>query len=67
MLFFASLLVDLMSGLHSNNLDNFSHLLTGYVGSASFLEEVYSTVKQLKEKNPSLIYGKYVIEHSIAL
>ena len=56
-----------MSGLHSNNLDNFSHLLTGYVSSASFLEEVYSTVKQLKEKNPSLIYGKYVIEHSIAL
>jgi hypothetical protein len=27
------------------------------VGSASFLEQVYSSVKQLKEKNPKLIYG----------
>lgn len=46
-----------MSGLSSNDLDNFTHILTGYVGSASFLEEVYNTVKQLKEKNPNLIYG----------
>jgi len=46
-----------MSGLRSNDLDNFTHILTGYVGSASFLEEVYNTVKQLKEKNPNLIYG----------
>jgi pyridoxine kinase len=48
-----------MSGLQSNDLDNFSHVLTGYVGSASFLEEVYNTIKQLKEKNPNLIYGLY--------
>ena len=46
-----------MSGLKTNDLDNFSHLLTGYVGSKSFLEQVYETVKQLKEKNPNLIYG----------
>ena len=46
-----------MAGLKSNDLDNFTHILTGYVGSASFLEEVYNTVKQLKEKNPNLIYG----------
>lgn len=49
-------LVELMAGLKSNDLDNFTHILTGYVGSASFLEEVYNTVKQLKEKNPNLIY-----------
>nr|CAG4651132.1 EOG090X09AY [Simocephalus serrulatus] len=49
-------LAELMSGLHINDLDNFSHLLTGYVGSASFLEQVYVTVKQLKEKNPNLVF-----------
>lgn len=48
---------ELMSGLQMNNLDNFSHLLTGYVGSASFLEQVYENIKQLKEKNPNLVYG----------
>jgi len=48
---------ELMSGLQINDLDNFSHLLTGYVGSASFLEQVYDNVKQLKEKNPKLVYG----------
>ncbi len=46
-----------MSGLQINDLDNFSHLLTGYVGSVSFLEQVYDSVKQLKEKNPKLVYG----------
>ena len=46
-----------MSGLQINDLDNFSHLLTGYVGSASFLEQVHDNVKQLKKKNPKLIYG----------
>lgn len=51
------LTAELMLGLQINDLDNFSHLLTGYVGSASFLEQVYSSVKQLKEKNPKLIYG----------
>ncbi|EFX76771.1 hypothetical protein DAPPUDRAFT_198770 [Daphnia pulex] len=49
-------LAELMSGLQINDLDNFSHLLTGYVGSASFLEQVYENVKQLKEKNPKLVY-----------
>nr|CAG4643339.1 EOG090X09AY [Ilyocryptus agilis] len=49
-------LADLMSGLESNNLDNFTHLLTGYVASVSFLEEVFKTVEHLKRKNPSLIF-----------
>nr|CAG4649489.1 EOG090X09AY [Scapholeberis mucronata] len=49
-------LAELMMGLQVNELDNFTHLLTGYVGSVSFLEEVYKIVKQLKEKNPNLIY-----------
>lgn len=54
---FFTMLAELMSGLQINDLDNVSHLLTGYVGSASFLEQVYETVKQLKKKNPELVYG----------
>lgn len=47
-----------MKGLEENDLDSFSHLLTGYVGSVSFLEQVYETIKKLKEKNPNMLYGK---------
>ena len=51
-----------MSGLHKNDLDDFTHLLTGYVGSKSFLEQVYESVLQLKQKNPNLVYGiKFVL------
>lgn len=48
---------DLMTGLRENNLDHYSHLLTGYAGSASFLRTIAKLVHELKEKNPSLIYG----------
>lgn len=46
----------LMSGLAQNNLDNYSHLLTGYVGSAPFLKRIAGVVRELKQKNPNLIY-----------
>lgn len=52
-----------MNGLEINDLDNFSHLLTGYVGSLSFLEQVYAIVTKLKKKNPDLVYGNYFIAH----
>lgn len=54
------IIAELMMGLQVNELDSFTHLLTGYVASVSFLEEVYKIVKQLKEKNPNLIYGKKI-------
>ncbi|XP_072035916.1 pyridoxal kinase-like isoform X5 [Amphiura filiformis] len=43
-------------GLRLNKINNYSHLLTGYCGSESFLLEVVKVVKELKEVNPNLIY-----------
>ncbi|XP_033208886.1 pyridoxal kinase isoform X1 [Belonocnema kinseyi] len=49
-------LTQLVDGLAENELDNYSHLLTGYVGSASFLNRIAQLVKALKIKNPNLVY-----------
>lgn len=48
---------DLIVGLVSNGLDNYTHLLTGYVGSLTFLNRIANFVKHLKSKNPNLKYG----------
>ena len=45
-----------MDGLAQNDLDNYTHLLTGYVGSASFLKRIAGVVRALKDKNPDLVY-----------
>jgi pyridoxine kinase len=47
-----------MDGLHRNGLDYYTHLLTGYIGSAGFLKYIADVVKQLREVNPDLVYGK---------
>ncbi|XP_023222049.1 pyridoxal kinase-like isoform X3 [Centruroides sculpturatus] len=47
---------ELFMGLKLNNLHHYTHLLTGYVRSLSFLQKVTETVKQLKEINPNLLY-----------
>lgn len=47
---------DLADALAQNNLDNYTHLLTGYIGTASFLKRVVLLVTTLKSKNPNLIY-----------
>lgn len=47
---------DLIDGLKSNGLDHYTHLLTGYIGSTSFLHKVKSVVEHLKAVNPNLIY-----------
>lgn len=52
-IFFIGQLVD---GLVANDLHHYSHLLTGYVGSASFLEQIAQLIPVLKKKNPNLIY-----------
>ncbi|XP_034950521.1 pyridoxal kinase isoform X2 [Chelonus insularis] len=49
-------LSQLMEGLVANDLHHYSHLLTGYVGSASFLKYISKLVSMLKAKNPKLIY-----------
>ncbi|CAL8089391.1 unnamed protein product [Orchesella dallaii] len=49
-------LEDLYEGLKMNNLVNYSQILTGYVGSESFLRKIRDVVMRIKEKNPSAIY-----------
>jgi len=53
----AEQLGQLMDGLVLNGLHKkYTHLLTGYIGSTSFLERVAEVVKVLKKANPSLVY-----------
>jgi len=48
---------DIFEGLAANNLlSSYSHLLTGYIGAASFLKLIVKIVKKLREQNPNIIY-----------
>ncbi|BDA42154.1 Pyridoxal kinase [Coccomyxa sp. Obi] len=47
---------DIIEGMKANNLLEYSHLLTGYIGSASLLQTVERLVGLLREHNPGLIY-----------
>lgn len=49
-------LSQLVNGLELNSLLNYSHLLTGYIGSVSFLRAVIETIHKLREVNPELVY-----------
>ena len=50
-------LADLFEGLEANDLLKcYSHLLTGYIGNASFLRQVAAILKKLRQVNPDLIY-----------
>lgn len=47
----------IIDGLDANQLlSKYTHVLTGYIGSVSFLRAVLTTVKRLRETNPGLIY-----------
>ncbi|XP_059449368.1 pyridoxal kinase [Corylus avellana] len=47
---------ELIEGLEANNLLYYTHLLTGYIGSVSFLNTVLEVVKKLRSVNPKLTY-----------
>ncbi|KAI9594520.1 protein F57C9.1, isoform c [Syncephalis fuscata] len=47
---------ELIGGLKANELFNYSHVLTGYNGSPESLKTIANTVRELRAKNPSLIY-----------
>ncbi|CAO2817274.1 unnamed protein product [Amaranthus hypochondriacus] len=47
---------DLIEGLEANNLLFYTHLLTGYIGSVSFLNTVLEVVTKLRSVNPGLLY-----------
>jgi len=47
----------LVDGLKANSLlTGYSHVLTGYIGSASFLNTVLRAIHTLRRENPSLTY-----------
>ncbi|XP_044505394.1 pyridoxal kinase isoform X2 [Mangifera indica] len=47
---------ELLEGLEANDLLYYTHLLTGYIGSVSFLNTVLKVVEKLRSVNPNLIY-----------
>ena len=49
-------LAELVEGLKINQIDTYSHLINGYIGSDNFLKQLKETVMHLKSKNPDLIY-----------
>jgi pyridoxine kinase len=51
-----SQLWDLIEGLAENDLLHYTHLLTGYIGSVSFLTTVLQVVDKLRSVNPDLVY-----------
>eukprot|EP01052_Picozoa_sp_SAG31_P012169 SAG31_NODE_705_length_12695_cov_3.147007_7_plen_112_part_00 len=50
-------LLSLVEGLEKNALlDGYTHLLTGYIGSVSFLQMLLKVVGKLREASPGLVY-----------
>ncbi|XP_050212061.1 pyridoxal kinase [Mercurialis annua] len=47
---------DLIEGLEGNDLLYYTHLLTGYIGSVSFLNTILEVVNKLRSINPKLTY-----------
>ncbi|KAL5726688.1 pyridoxal kinase [Ranunculus cassubicifolius] len=47
---------ELIEGLEANNLLYYTHLLTGYIGSVSFLDNILQVVDKLRTINPNLTY-----------
>ncbi|GJW69844.1 pyridoxal kinase isoform X1 [Tanacetum coccineum] len=51
---------ELIEGLEANNLLYYTHLLTGYIGSVSFLDTVLEVVSKLRSVNPALTYDDLI-------
>ncbi|XP_059671078.1 pyridoxal kinase [Cornus florida] len=49
-------LKELIEGLEGNDLLYYTHLLTGYIGSVSFLNTVLEVINKLRSVNPELTY-----------
>lgn len=47
----------LVTNLALNGLDFYTHVLTGYVGSVTFLQRIAAVVQHQREINPNLTYG----------
>ncbi|CAH0715513.1 unnamed protein product, partial [Brenthis ino] len=49
-------MAEIVDGLILNNLDYYTHFLTGYSRSPDSLKQIAQIIKKLREKNPNLIY-----------
>eukprot|EP00112_Aurelia_sp_Birch-Aquarium-sp1_P004493 Seg1509.16 transcript_id=Seg1509.16/GoldUCD/mRNA.D3Y31 product="Pyridoxal kinase" protein_id=Seg1509.16/GoldUCD/D3Y31 len=67
-------LAELFEGLKLNGIHHYSHLLTGYCCSESFLREILNVVKELRKDNPKVIFvcdpvlgdnGKFYVPESL--
>uniref|UniRef100_A0A1I7VMW4 Pyridoxal kinase n=1 Tax=Loa loa TaxID=7209 RepID=A0A1I7VMW4_LOALO len=47
---------DIYEGLKMNGVNNYSHILAGYCRNSSFLQGVINIVKDLKHKNPDILF-----------
>lgn len=53
-------LLDLFDGLKKNDLHReYTHILTGYARSSSFLEAVHTVISEIKAISPNAIYCEY--------
>ncbi|KAJ1989741.1 putative pyridoxal kinase [Dimargaris cristalligena] len=48
--------LELFEGLRLNGLDDYSHLLTGYMGNADSINVTRTILDQLRAKNPEIFY-----------
>jgi len=49
--------VSLIDGLEENGLlKGYSHMLTGYIGSATFLDAIDGIIDRVKAQSPSMKY-----------
>ncbi|MFH4983893.1 hypothetical protein AB6A40_010602 [Gnathostoma spinigerum] len=53
----SSELRDLYAGLKANSINHYSHIMTGYCGDASFLNEVGDIVADVRRVNPDVIFA----------
>lgn len=51
-------LEELIQGLILNEVDYYTHLITGYSRSPDSLKQIAEVIKKLRQKNPQLIYGE---------
>lgn len=60
-------LAKLITGLIENDLNHYSHLLTGYIRCPKFLKKVAGVYNILKKKNPDLLFSRYLFYHFIII
>lgn len=54
-------LADVVDGMQANGLlSQHSHLLTGYIGSESFLQGIVQLLQRLRAEGPSVRHGKHL-------